>query len=498
MLKILWILACLVFASHGKDADDFVGGASPLAKDMQGKQSESNEQIRMFSSLKAIATLLAASQPGVGWQVPGVSPSRGLDLHSPLANPARSLSRLLHGSLLTLLTTTALFVGSVGCVHAENELAQLAASKSASEIVEPQCIVRQCKQEMEMCADNGDCLKGLLCTAKCLGDTQCTLGCFAQYGSDDLNNVLQCTIEKEKCINIGIVQPGSDGPFDAPLPPKPLIRMTQADMSGKWYKVMGWNPFYDCFDCQRNSFSKQTGVTGTAIDSRFSSSSVGMQVDFSMPRTRAGRPSETFQTSLMETLKFDRTPGTRRTAYTEGKMFGVSFWENWYVIGKEKDSEPPFRFVYYTGKTIQNRYKGAFVYARQPELPREALPSIYKIAREAGIEPTGMCCINNNCFTEVQEAVATAFERNAGRLGFGKDLPPFTPVAEASTDSSTLESAKSEPDAKQLGPWTKFAVDVKEYFEDPRPAGKALFENQRKMSELREYNSDGYRVPSWQ
>ena len=41
-----------------------------------------------------------------------------------------------------------------------------------------------------------------------------------------------------------------------------------------------------------------------------------------------------------------------------GARFGLTFWENWYVIGANGPSEPEFRFIYYTGKTLESRYQG--------------------------------------------------------------------------------------------------------------------------------------------
>ena len=58
-----------------------------------------------------------------------------------------------------------------------------------------------------------------------------------------------------------------------------------------------------------------------------------------------------------------------------------------YVIGENKPSETPFKFIYYTGKTLQNTYSGAFVYARTPELPDDIMTSVYNIARDAGMDP---------------------------------------------------------------------------------------------------------------
>lgn len=46
--------------------------------------------------------------------------------------------------------------------------------------------------------------------------------------------------------------------------------------------------------------------------------------------------------------------------HSVGRMFGLTFWENWYVIGENEadDGLPPFKFVYYTGHTLQGNYEG--------------------------------------------------------------------------------------------------------------------------------------------
>lgn len=186
---------------------------------------------------------------------------------------------------------------------------------------------------------------------------------------------------------------------------------------------------------------------------------------------------------LHEHLVFDTAPGSRRTAHTEGKMFGLTFWENWYVIGKDDRGEDPFRVVYYTGKTLQNKYEGAFVYARKPELPASAMPHIYRLAREAGFEPTSFCAIDNKCFageaTDAQGLVAQA--------------PPFTPVAIAAEqlEQEGAEALLAPPSGLQ-----RLLLDVGEFLEDPRPYGKAIFANQVRMSQVREFDFEGRQMPS--
>ena len=161
-------------------------------------------------------------------------------------------------------------------------------------------------------------------------------------------------------------------------------------------------------------------------------------------------------------------------------MFGLTFWENWYLIGQNQRAEPEFKFVYYTGKTLQNRYEGAFVYARQPELPRDAMPHIYRLAREAGMEPQSFCAIDNACFNGPPEG------------GDATQRPLFTPVARAAEGPSIAAQMSS---AMPSG-FQKMLIDATEYIEDPAPSAKAIFGKQKRMSQIREYDAQGYRVPS--
>lgn len=408
------------------------------------------------------------------------------------AQGAEAWGRVAAQGALTVLATLAVLGGDARAAHAENELAALAGSKSTAELVDPSCFAKQCKTQMETCAADGDCMKGLACTAKCMGDAQCTVGCFARYNDKALEKVLQCTIEDAGCIAIATQSPGGDTLAEAPLPPKALVKATPATMSGKWYKVLGFNPNYDCFECQRNSFAANGEASGTRPASQTAMDvgpqSAAVEVEYSMPRTRAGQPPQVFRSTLNEKLEFDAV-NPRRTAHTEGRMFGLTFWENWYVIGENQPREPEFRFVYYTGKTLQNRYEGAFVYARKPELPQAAMPSIYKVAREAGLDPQRACCIDNSCFAPAAPVVAP-----------GAKPPPFTPVAEAGVvgvvapTSQLTGSADATADGP-LGSLRNTVRDLTELLEDPRPYGDDLFSRQRPMTEVREYDANGFRTP---
>ena len=271
---------------------------------------------------------------------------------------------------------------------AEDELASFANGEFNPDLVNTECFATSCKSSTKACVENGDCKKGLLCTARCLGDSACITGCFARFGNNVLNDLLQCTIEDYKCINIAIVPPGDQAPEEVPPPPLDLApSFTPASMEGSWYKVLGWNRQYDCFDCQMNTFEVQKGDFENKAK---------VDVDFSMIAKRSGRGEQLNGQHMKENLVFDKdifisssgaTMKSRRTAHTEGRMFGLTFWENWYVIGENKPSETPFKFIYYTGKTLQNTYSGAFVYTRTPELAEDIMESVYEIAPNAGMNP---------------------------------------------------------------------------------------------------------------
>jgi hypothetical protein len=312
-----------------------------------------------------------------------------------------------------------------------------------------------------------------------MGDATCNMGCFAKYDNPNLDRMLQCSIEDGGCIKIATEAPGGDTAFNAPPPPgrSTLVKATPGTMAGKWYKIMGFNPNYDCFDCQKNTFSQGStakGLIGQAAEMKISPSTAAIEVEYTLPRERIGSEPEISNMRLVEKLEFDTAPGAVRTAHTEGHMFGLTFWENWYLLGKNAHDEPEFRFVYYTGNTLLNRYNGAFIYARTPELPAKAMPSIYKMARDAGFEPTKACCVDNKCFDKTEEFRATG-------------PPPFTEIAEAAT---LVDSPKVADADNAFG--KDIVRDLRELLEDPTPTGKKLLANQRTMTDLNEYDKDGY------
>jgi hypothetical protein len=89
---------------------------------------------------------------------------------------------------------------------------------------------------------------------------------------------------------------------------------------------------------------------------------------------------------VVDAVATDAAPGGR-TMHTQGKMYGLEFDENWYIIGESdgKGDVPPFVLVAYKGHTLQGNYEGSFVYSKEPQLPAAAVPAIREASAKAGL-----------------------------------------------------------------------------------------------------------------
>mmetsp|Transcript_47039 Transcript_47039/g.114783 ORF Transcript_47039/g.114783 Transcript_47039/m.114783 type:complete len:588 (+) Transcript_47039:411-2174(+) len=370
----------------------------------------------------------------------------------------KRLSSMVAGAALVAALT---FGGFPGASFAENELSDKYGGKGFdSSLVDQTCLVDKCSVQAKAClADDPSCRKGLTCTAKCMGDNSCITGCMARYGNTNLDSLLKCTVEDNQCIKIAILDGGADPYGQEPRAPKATVaNFDYHSLQGSWYKVVGYNPNYDCYACQRNTFSLPSSETNEGSDSDVklvsssssgasSSNTLNVGVEFSMPHmlpdgtpppprqvresmavykedigtnNGAGSLKGGFRSiglneyNTNEVMVFDAVPDSKtslvmnkgknneatysRTAHSEGEMFGLKFWENWYVIGENEPGQAEFKFIYYNGKTRQNTYDGAFVYSRSRSLEPESMTKVYSIAKEAGMNPDQFCKIRNGCF----------------------------------------------------------------------------------------------------
>ncbi len=385
----------------------------------------------------------------------------------PSSPPRRSLGQQLLKALpsaAVLLLGGGLLGGGGGRMAlAEDELAQYA--KEGNKVgVDAKCFIQKCSLPTHDCVNNPDCLKGLSCLSKCKGEGTCSTACFAKYGNGVLDNFLQCAVEQQDCVHVPRDRSRATwtDPDTVGLDKQSSPSFDIASLKGRWYKVMGMDARYDCFDCQVNHFSPKPGAPDTMT----------ADVSFRMPRPRA---PGFWENHVTEELLGDG-PGARRSMHSVGRMFGLTFWENWYVIGENTPDDtvlPPYKFVYYTGHTLQGNYEGAFVYARTPELPQELMPSVSRVARANGLDPTKFCKIRNTCFRP--EPLAT------GPSGLKLvTVPPPPPNSLAGMKAW----AKSRVDwVPQQITQLSAAVnqELQDWFEDPIQTSDWLIKQQERM-----------------
>lgn len=253
------------------------------------------------------------------------------------------------------------------------------------------CFANKCGVQTKALFSNPRGIKGVSCLGRCKGEQSCATRCFAEFGSTDLNNWLSCTIEDNECVK---VPKNIDNSAENLGYSNTVKKFDPSSLIGSWYKTDGLNPNYDLFDCQSNKFS----FAGAGSDK----SELDMDIFF-----RIAQPSSAgggyWENSLTEHMVVDAANADNgRTMHTEGKMYGLNFDENWYIVG-ESDGEkgiPPFKLVAYKGHTLQGNYEGAFVYSKEPVLPAAAVPAVQEAASKAGLDFKKFTRIDNTCPTD--------------------------------------------------------------------------------------------------
>jgi hypothetical protein len=256
------------------------------------------------------------------------------------------MARILMDFAASATLVATLAVGTAA--FAENELSDIYGGKGFdTSLVDQTCLVDKCSTQAKAClADDPSCRKGLTCTAKCLGDNSCITGCMARYGNENLDNLLKCTIEDNNCIKIAILPGGADQYGEEPRSPAPTVpNFDYKTLQGTWYKVVGFNPNYDCYQCQRNTFAtpqEEDGVTPV-------SQQLSLGVEFSMPHLMpdgSPLPPKNIRESI--NVKNDAMTGMKRIGLNDYSTNEVMVFDkatdasNKLVMNKGKENEATY------------------------------------------------------------------------------------------------------------------------------------------------------------
>jgi len=335
--------------------------------------------------------------------------------------PRQWASWLPINAAAALAVSSSVMLGTAPAALAASDLATRSASEFSSTAgfedfaaqggkmqADPSCFFNQCSDQTKACFTNPACLKGITCLGNCRGEQLCATQCFARFGSERLNAWLGCTLEEKECVTTGVKQDTSKYYAN---PPPAMKAFAPTVLEGKWYKVLGYNPKYDTYPCQTNTFTLQPN--GGLVN----------DILFRVPKPDG---SGTWQNNFIEAMDDSRGPEGKASMTVEGKMFGLTFHEQWYVLGKGDG----FVVVSYIGDTQQGPYDGAFVFTKTKDALQGAEGTklrgqIDSVLRTSGLDPAKMMAIDNSCLADATTAGASAAEASKEKLEW-KDVFELT------------------------------------------------------------------------
>ena len=172
------------------------------------------------------------------------------------------------------------------------------------------CFMNKCGDQTKNLFSNPRGIKGITCLGRCKGEQACAVRCFSEYGSDDLNDWLNCSIEVNECVK---VPKNIDNSAENKGYTNVVKSFDPKSMIGTWYKTDGLNPNYDLFDCQTNTFA-------SAADDA-SELDMGIYFRVARPATAGGG---FWENNLKEHMVIDAVTNgdnpSGRTMHTEGQM----------------------------------------------------------------------------------------------------------------------------------------------------------------------------------
>lgn len=313
---------------------------------------------------------------------------------------------LVHVALGLTLTASSVFGGAIPAFADSAKYDGFAeyAKENQMEKSDVSCFINKCGDQTKALFSNPRGIKGVSCLGRCKGEQACATRCFAEFSSDSLNNWLSCTIEENECVKVP--KNSIDNSAENVGYTTTVKNFDPSSLEGSWYKTDGLNPNYDLFDCQTNTFDL---TKDRELD---------MGIFF-----RVRRPTESgggfWENQLTEHMVVDAVApkgveaanaaeasvdgndlnAAGRTMHTAGKMYGLQFSENWYILGESngRGATPAFKLVAYKGHTLQGNYEGAFVYAKESKLPDAARPAVRDAAARAGLNFDDFTMIDNTC-----------------------------------------------------------------------------------------------------
>lgn len=231
------------------------------------------------------------------------------------------------------------------------------------------CMVLHCWRPMIACVINGECRSQLMGLGDCMssGDEDAQMLCFIQSLSspcDKMIDMMSCWGES------GCMPPAES---DCPLPAnrEQIAPVTLADLEGDWYVVRGLSPIYDCWNCQKYTFTQTGPNTSSYIYTYFPGEDGAKST---IECTTTAIPFSPDETEIF--------PGRFRVDYS---AYGMPGTDNWFCLSHPNSN---YVLIYYCGASSMHAYQGGIVLSRtlSTDIPADVMNAFSDALANAGLE----------------------------------------------------------------------------------------------------------------
>ena len=262
------------------------------------------------------------------------------------------------------------------------------------------CLASHCSGELLTCMEDTVCRQSLMSVNSCMGSGNRSNPNFPDdcLTPDNAKRdaFLFCAIEQHRCMSAG----------NASIQPHyPKCRENGPDLAGdsafhmdhlygKWYKVYSWKlgEPVECMSCQsavmRSTLDSQGHTSEGAIDF----------VSYWDSPDRLGKLWKMNASAVLTHRNFSSGP----KLFNSGRMFGLTFWENYTVVrDASHEAVDPYVLFYVCGGTLNGNYTTAFAIAREPVLGSSGRMRLSKDVAAIGMNWTNdFCTVNNTCYSK--------------------------------------------------------------------------------------------------
>ena len=176
------------------------------------------------------------------------------------------------------------------------------------------CIMEHCASQSAACMGDNDCRSNMLCMTKCgMTNHTCMYGCLNTYDDDVFDTFMKCLVQDYQCLKL--LPP--DPTFRCSPPQAVVKNFTLDQLQGSWYIALGFNPQYDCFDCQISSYAPTPNSKNYTLSERYDVAMLNGTI------RHRNHIEQVQQTDIFSEGKLDYT----------SYMMGITMYEKWQVIG---------------------------------------------------------------------------------------------------------------------------------------------------------------------